>query len=213
MLYIPIHSDTLTYQNVTGNDTTFTSCSIDHLPHGSKARIEWREGKNTPFSEVVMSDSFSTQQWHYGNRIEYTEIHAWLSRDTIFINGKLKGKAFFRNYARNGNVWRQSFPFDLSGFALSSNPSDIFCGISLLGPTIMKFGTMKAIKIGIERQTIQGKNLELIHLRVSLLGILSKLWHGDYWYRRDNGMLVKSVSVDNLFSPPTISVLIGFEKK
>ena len=209
LLYSSLYGDTLTYQNVTGKDTTSTIYAIDQFKNYKKARTEWHEGENKSFSEVLMNDSFSTQQWNYFNGKTNTKIYAWLSHDTIFIKGTFKKRKIYRTFLRKGIVWKQSFPSDLTNFVLSSNPYSIFCGVGIFGFATMKFGTMKAIRIGIEHQTINGKTLELIHLGVSLTGILSRLWHGDYWYRKDNGTLVKSVSIDTPFFPPTITVLVG----
>ena len=209
LFYPSLYSETFTYQNVTGSETTSTIYTIDQVKDGKKARAEWHEGKSQPFSEVVMTDSFSTRQWKYFDSQTNTEIYAWISNDTVFINGTFKKKEIHRICLQNGIVWKQLFPFDLKNFVLSCNPTYVFCGIGLFGPATMKFGTMKAKRIGIEHQTINGKDLELVHLRVSLPGILSKFWHGDYWYTKDNGTLIKSVSVDKPFSSPTITVLGG----
>jgi hypothetical protein len=99
------------------------------------------------------------------------------------------------------------FPIDLKEFILSDSSSTLFCGVSTIAIATMQMGTLEAKKIGLEHMMINGKDMELLHVRVSLPGFRSIFWHGDYWYKQNCGTFIKSVSYDFPGAPPVISVL------
>jgi hypothetical protein len=207
MLSSTLHGDTLTYQNTIGSETTSIVFTLSQLAHAKKAKVEWHENGNISFSEVMMTDSFSTLSWRYKYALENSDINGQIAKDTVFLRGTHKKKKINKKFSAKGLDWKQVFPYDLKLFVVSDSSSIHFNGISLIGFANMQFGTLEAKKIGTEHLTLWGKDLELLHVRVSLPGLASIFWHGDYWYLKNSGMLIKSVAVNSPGAPPTISVL------
>lgn len=202
-----VSGETFTYQTVRGNDTASTIYSIQELRNGKKVSAEYHLGGGVSFSEVIMTDSFSTQSWRYTCRKEKSDLCGSIVNDTVVLKGICKNKPMEKVYPLKSIVWRQMFPFDLKKFVLSDSLSTSFCGVSIIALAYLKLGTLEVKKIGVEHIAILGKCLELVHIRVSLPGLNSVFWHGDYWFTKDDGMLIKSVSYDLPGSPPVVSVL------
>jgi hypothetical protein len=201
------YGDTLTYQTIMKNDTTSTVFILSQIENGKKARAEYHDDGVLAFSEVVMTDSFSTRNWRYICCQEKSDISGWLVNNAIVIKGKYKNRDVYKTFPQKNIDWKQMFPFDLRKFVLSDSTETRFCGVSIIGLANLQLGTLEANKIGMEHLTISGKDLELLHIRVSPPGWLSIFWHGDYWYTKNSGTMVKSISFDNPGLPPVISIL------
>jgi hypothetical protein len=199
--------DTLTYQTIAGSETTSTVFTISELEYGKKATAEYHRGGITSFSEVFMTDNFLTKNWRYQSEQDKSNLCGTLSRDTLILNGIFKNKAVDKKLRLNSIAWKQMFPFDLRKFVLSDSIATSFCGVSILEIAHMRLGTLDVKKIGMEHLTINGKDQELLHVKVMPAGVFSVFWHGDYWFRKSCGTMVKSVSVDYPGSPPVISIL------
>jgi hypothetical protein len=100
------------------------------------------------------------------------------------------------------------FPFDLREFVISDSTYKFMSGISICGFASMRFGTLLVQKLGIERQTVEGREIELLHVRAAPPGYYAIFWHGDYWFEKKTGTLVMSVSTNRPGAPPTLVMLI-----
>jgi len=203
-----VHSETLTYQTVTGSETTATVFTIHEVENGKKVRAEYNPHGIASFSEVTMTDSYSTQSWKYLCEKEKSDFSGWRSNDTVLVSGTYKSQKVSKRYPLKGVVWKQMFPFDLRDFVLSDSTTTCFCGVSTIEIATMQLGTLEVKKVGMERLSIGGKNRELLHVKVAPPGLLSVFWHGDYWYDKNNGTMVKSVSSDFPGAPSVSSTLV-----
>ena len=212
VLYSAIHgstntSDTLIYQTIAGTDTSSTIFIISELEYGKKASAKYIRGGISSISEVFMTDNFLTKTWRYQSDQDKSNLSGTLAKDTLILKGIFKNKIVDKKLRLNSIVWKQMFPFDLRKFVLSDSIATSFCGISILEIANMRLGTLDVKKIGTEQVTINGKDQELLHIKVAPAGVFSVFWHGDYWFRKSCGTMVKSVSVDYPGSPPVVSIL------
>lgn len=199
--------DTLTYQTIIGSDTTPTVFTLSQLKNGKKAKAEYHTGGVVAFSEVIMTDSFSTQNWRYICRQNKSDLTGWLVNNAVVIEGSFKNKKVYKTFPQKDIDWKQMFPFDLRNFVRSDSTRTSFCGVSTIEMASMQLGTLEVTKIGTEHVMVRNKNLELLHLHVAPPGLLSVFWHGDYWFAPNSGTLVKSISYDYPGAPPVISIL------
>jgi hypothetical protein len=199
--------DTLRYQTIMGKDTTSTIFTLSQLDRDKKAVAEYNRKGIQCFSGVIMTDSSATRKWTYKSDGDKIDLAASSANDTIILKGLYKSKKIDKKYPLNAVVWKQMFPFDLKDFIVSDNATTSFCGISTIEIGSLQLGTLEVKKIGIERLEINGKDTELLHVKVTLPGFMSMFWHGDYWYKKDTGLFVKSVSYDSPGAPPVISIL------
>lgn len=200
-------NDTLKYKTITGKDTASTVFTISQVGNGKQVVAEYNQKGIKYFSGVTMTDSFMTRNWTYKSSQEKTDLTALFSNDTVILKGSYKNLKIDKIFSLKTKHWKQMFPLDLKEFIISDSSSTLFCGISTIQIATMQMGTLEAKKIGLEHLTINGKDMELLHVRVSLPGFKSVFWHGDYWFKQNCGTFVKSVSYDFPGAPPVISIL------
>lgn len=200
-------SDTLKYKTITGKDTTSTVFTISQIENGKEVLAEYNLKGIKYFSGVTMTDSFMTRNWTYKSSQNKTDLAASFYNDTVILKGRYKNKKVDKIFPLNAKHWKQMFPLDLKEFVISDSSSTLFCGVSTISIATMQMGTLEAKKIGLEHMTINGKDMELLHVRVTVAGFKSIFWHGDYWYKQPSGTFVMSVSYDFPGKPPVISIL------
>ena len=59
-----------------------------------------------------------------------------------------------------------------------------------------------------KRSCLAGKEIAAVHLRISLSGLLSIFWHGDYWYRKGDGRFLRYRGKNRSGGPVAVSELV-----
>lgn len=202
-------ADTLTYQTTMGKDTVSTIYTISQVETGIKVVAEYNPKGVKCFSSVTMTDLLVTRNWTYKSIQDRTNLSAMFQNDSVILKGSYRNRKINKKFFLNTQIWKQMFPFDLKDFIISDSSETSFCGISTIEIAPMQLGTLVVKKIGLEHLQINGKDMELMHVRVAPPGVISVFWHGDYWYKKSCGTMVKSISYDFPGAQAVVSVLLN----
>ena len=198
---------TLTYKTTTGDLVSEATCSILQAPDSITIVLEWHERAQHLFSTVVTDAAWSATRWRYINKEEGSELTAVRQNGSIVLSGVYKKKPIKKIFPAGDMPWKEAFPYDMSAFAMGTQTKVKFIGIGLEGRSAMRLGKFVATKVGTETITVNSQKTEAIHVRIALAGVLSVFWHGDYWFRKNDGRVVKGISNEQ-GSLPIISELI-----
>jgi hypothetical protein len=75
----------------------------------------------------------------------------------------------------------------------------------------LKIGKFSVTRKADEPIDLAGKTVAAVHLRISLSGLLSVFWHGDYWYRRGDGRFLRYRGKNRPGGEVAVSELVGEE--
>ncbi len=145
--------------------------------------------------QTVCSPDFSTQTWEFINPRQDIHIRAERQGNIIKLQGRFKGKEVSQEYKINKRPWYQAWSFSLGAFAISgANKLEFFT----IRDDLKEF-TMNVTRQQEELVGIGGQNIEAVKVKVSLAGWMSKFWSADYWFRKTDGVLLKS---EGMNGPP-----------
>jgi hypothetical protein len=204
-----LQAATLTYRFFAGKDTVVSTCVVSKDGAGTKISSEWRSDTVDFRNELFIDKSMQDRTWTGVNERNGTVVRLVRSGDGIVLSGTFRGKPVAKTFPLNSSAWKQMMPYDLGDFALSTVASLTFTGVGLMGPYALKPYTLRAQRMGEETVAVQGAAMAAIHVRIAPTGLLAALWHGDYWFRKSDGVFVKSVSSGVPGSPGATMVLVG----
>jgi hypothetical protein len=190
----PSTADTLSYYFSMDKDTAFSSCIISKVEKGTIIKSDWRAETLFVQNELMLDTSGVERAWKSCNVREGTQVSAVRSGDSLLLTGTYRKKPVTKSYALKGIAWKQMIPFDLADFAFSKNASLTFLSIALMGPYALKTAQMQAKRVGEETISYKGETTAAIHIRVSPAGIFAALWHANYWFRKNDGVFIRSES-------------------
>jgi hypothetical protein len=202
-------ADTLSYRFSMDKDTSFSSCIISRAEKGTIIKTDWRAETLFIQNELMIDTSGVERAWKSGNVREGTQVTAVRSGDSLLLTGIFRKKPVAKSYPLNGVAWKQMIPFDLADFAFSKSASLTFLTLALMGPYPLKTAQMQAKRIGEETLSYKGEKFAAIHVRVSPAGIFAALWHANYWFRKSDGVFIRSESTGIPGRPGAVMELTG----
>ena len=169
------------YERITGDKTNITEVSC--LKDGN-ALTETYSLDNENCTINMTPDN--TMFWE-GNKngVPFRAVYE-SSRIVLSANGR--EKIFDAEYP-----WIQSFNFGFVSFILGEEKEIIFTSVR---PTDFKSFKMRTEKEEYEEIKIGNKVYKTIKAKVSLTGLLSGFWSAEYWYRLEDGIMVKYEAVE-----------------
>lgn len=204
-------TETLTYRESEG-DAVATHV-IRFLPEGEGFRVEL----TTARADGIVRQGFrvaadlTTREWTFSDPLRRMDLAASIQGEHIVLSGSIRGKQVGKRFAAAGPPWNQLFQMGLGPFVLSGRPGMSFRSIGTQGPGELKIGKMSVTRQGDETIDIGGKKIAAVHVRISLSGLLSIFWHGDYWYRGSDGLFLRYRGKNRSGGPVAVSELIAEE--
>lgn len=131
-----------------------------------------------------LDNNFETLYWELICPEENTDIKCRNMEDFLELEGTYRGKAIKKQIDLDGYKWVQLLPYGLKD-------GEEFRIIASTGSNAMKCGTMTVKSLGYEEIEVEGVKFETEHLKISLKGILSFAWKGNYWYNENEELLIK----------------------
>ena len=156
--------------------------------------------------EFETDDSFSVLTWRRKNAGEGTEFTASRQGNRILVAGRLRGKAVYKEHKTSTVPWKQLFPMGFEKFVTSTGKTLEFVA---LNPADLAMYTFVATKKETKKDVVDGKEIELLHVRVTLSGLLAPFWHGDAWHRRRDGRCIRYETVKGLTAPLSVTEFIS----
>ena len=157
----------------------------------------------------ILDRNYHTVSWTVRSAADGVDIKAVKNGETVRITGTMKGKPVDRAVDYPKHPWMQDFNLPVGAWVITNPPAPMkFSTINL-----MNYGwiTMSAENKGRETVTVDGKTVDTYHVRLSLTGVLSWMWHGDYWFRSTDGRFIRYEGNMMPGSPKTVYELVGEE--
>jgi hypothetical protein len=149
----------------------------------------------------------ATLAWTFSDPTRRLELAAHVQGAEIVLSGSDGGKAVAKRFAAAGPPWNQLFQMGLGPFVISGEKRMSFRSIGTEGPGELKLGKFTVTRQGDETIGLGGKEVVAVRLRVSLSGLLSVFWHGDYWFRRGDGRFLRYRGKNHAGGPVAVSEL------
>ncbi|MBE0664706.1 MAG: hypothetical protein IH584_02720, partial [Candidatus Aminicenantes bacterium] len=150
----------------------------------------------------------STLSWTFSDPERQMEWSAELRGDAVILSGLTGSRKIDKKFKVGDLPWNQLFQMGLEPFAVSASRGLKFCSIGTQGPGEMKMGKFTVSRQGGEKINSGGKEIAVMRLRVSLSGLLSIFWHGDYWYRQSDGRFLRYRGKNRPGGPVAVSELV-----
>jgi hypothetical protein len=192
---LPAPALTLVYTERAGSETTRHTFAIE--PSGGGFTIEVsseREGRLVIFQHLETDPGFSVLSWRWVEEAEATDVTAVRDGSSISLTGRRHDAKIARRFTVGDDPWYQLFPHGLESLALAGRGSAKFWAIGTTGISAMRIGSFRAVVAGAEQAEWGGARVPAIRVHVTLAGIGSILWFGDYWYRPADGRNLVSIS-------------------
>jgi hypothetical protein len=202
-------ADTLSYRFSMDKDTAFSTCVITKSGKSTTIYSDWRAETLSVANELVIDSTGIERAWKSSNAREGTRVSVVRSGDSLLLSGMFRKKPVTKSYALKGVAWKQMIPFDLTDFAFSNSASLVFETVALMGPYALKTAQMQVKRIGEELIVSKGEKTAAIHVRASPTGIFAALWHANYWFRKSDGVFIRSESTGMPGRPGAVMELTG----
>jgi len=139
--------------------------------------------------EVTTDNSFSTLRWAYHKLKDGTDVVFTRSENTLTGDGIYKGKKFQKVYQIDAEPWYEEWGVGLKSFVMGTENKSIFWSINPNDPN--QIGKFEATRLNKQTFVINETAVEVVHVKVSLQGILSLFYSADYWFRASDGTVVR----------------------
>jgi len=137
----------------------------------------------------------TTQKFTYKDSINNIDLSAIKDGKSITVIGNAADNIIDKTVKIDEKPWKQSMSYSLSEFALGESEKIEFWIIRM---DKFKGVKMQAVKDNIEDITINGKLFHTVKVKISSAGVLSKLWHGYYWYQVSDGLFLRYEGLNGL---------------
>jgi len=207
----PLAAETLTYREVEGGIVTTHVISVRPGEPGWTVELDTKREGGAVRQTFRTAADLTTLEWTFSDPARRMELAAAVQGDSIVLTGSFQGKNVAKKFTAAGAPWNQLFQVGLGPFALSARESFQFRSIGTQGPGELKIGKMTVTRKTDEVIDFAGTDVVAVHLRISLSGLLSVFWHGDYWYRRNDGRFLRYRGKNRAGGPQAVSELVKEE--
>ena len=204
-------AETLTYREVEGAAVTTHVLSLRSDGPGFSVELATTRPNGTVRQTFRTAVDLTTLEWTFSDPARRMELAAAVQGNDIVLAGSFQGRKIARKFPAAGAPWNQLFQVGLGPFALSAGESVQFRSIGTQGPGELKIGKFTVKRQDDEKIVIGGKDIMAVHLRISLSGLLSVFWHGDYWYRSGDGRFLRYRGKNRSGGPVAVSELVTEE--
>jgi hypothetical protein len=112
--------------------------------------------------------------------------------NVIRIQGEFQGEPIDRSVEVDDAPWYQALTYSLRTLLDSGQESMIFW---VLRPDNMSALKLKAVRKDSVQVTMNGEEVDAQKITVRPTGLLSKVWRADYWFRAQDGVMLRYEAV------------------
>ena len=205
-----LSAETLIYKEIEGEIFVTHTLIITAVPAGFRVELESRHSRGNMVRQTFRTSAdLATLAWTFSDPERQMELDARLLGKDIVLTGHSRGDKVEKKFSSAGAPWNQLFQMGLPPFVRGKEKGFQFRSIGTQGPGEMKIGKFTVTRRADEKITLAGKEITAIRLRISLSGLLSIFWHGDYWYRHGDGRFLRYRGKNRPGGPIAVSELIG----
>jgi hypothetical protein len=197
------------YEEKTGQLITTHHFVIETTPSGYSIDLV-SEIQDVQVHQTYQLDAnLNTLSWSFENPKTKTKVNARREENNIYLTGIEENEPIKKTFEINHLPWNQTFNIGLERFALSPEQTMKFWSIGTSGPGNMKITKFKVKKKKTETITLKGQEVQAVYITMSLTGVLSIFWTGNYWYRKSDGTFLRYKGKNKPGAPVTIMELIS----
>ncbi|MCX6556796.1 MAG: hypothetical protein NTW95_05105 [Candidatus Aminicenantes bacterium] len=185
-------AEILTYREVEGDLTVTHTLVITPAAPGYAIELTSLGSNGRTVRQTFRTAAdISTLAWTFSDPARQMELAATVRGDEIVLSGSFRGQKVDKRFSAGGAPWNQLFQMGLVPFVLGGEEKSQFRSIGTQGPGELKIGKFTMTRQDGEKILLAGKEIEAVHVRISLSGLLSIFWHGDYWFRSGDGRFLR----------------------
>ena len=200
--------EVLTFREVEGDETAVHAITVSPAGSGFHVELTTTRGSNVVRQTFLVDSDLATREWTFSDPVRRMDLAAAVQGEKIILSGSFQGRKIDKRFDAAGPPWNQLFQMGLGLFVLSGKKGVSFRSIGTQGPGELKIGKMTVTRKEEVSITIGGREVDAVHVRISLSGILSMFWHGDYWYRRSDGRFLRYRGKNRSGGPVAVSELV-----
>lgn len=202
---------TLTYRETEGDAATTHVIRIQPDGDGFRVELSSERPAGTVRQAFRVAADLGTREWRFSDPGREMDLAASIRGERIVLSGSFRGKKVDKRFAAGGAPWNQLFQMGLAPFVLTGGRETAFRSIGTQGPGELKIGRMSVTRKGEETIEIAGRPIAAVRVRIALSGLLAVFWHGDYWYRKSDGLFLRYRGKNRKGGPIAVSELIAEE--
>ncbi|MBN2232019.1 MAG: hypothetical protein JW781_04250 [Deltaproteobacteria bacterium] len=126
----------------------------------------------------------------------HTDVQARREGNVIVLSGTCEGVALDRRLPVDDAPWLQPLSYSFRSFIAGEDDEIEFWTIR---PDKLKAVKMKAERREIESLMVDGRPVAARKVRISLTGLMGRLWAGYYWFRCEDGLFLR---YEGVHGPP-----------
>lgn len=157
---------------------------------------------NGEVTETVLAPDWATKRWELHNREEDTNLVAKRSGDLIIVQGRFKGKEVAKKIKIDGRPWFQAWNLSFGPFVLSGEGKREFWAIQ---DSDLKEFVMVVLREKEEALELNDEAVEAVKFKVTLNNWMSIFWSCNYWFRKSDGVFLRSEGANG---PPGTPVTV-----
>lgn len=206
-----VWSEIRVYRETVGKKVIFHNYTIEPMAEGYLIKLVKMSDELEDEAEFELDSSLATLKWFYRNPKKKTAVTAYQENNFISLSGTYEEKKLNKKFKINDSPWKQIISLDLENFVSTGEKEVTFWAIGIEGPGAMKISELSAKLKNEETVTVDEKEVDAIRIRISMTGIMSVLWHGDYWYRKSDNKFIRYEGDSGPGTPLSITELIQEE--
>jgi hypothetical protein len=146
----------------------------------------------------------NTRLWKLDNG--RVKVKARRQDNIIIIKGEKDGEPVEKHIEIDSSPWFQPLSYSLQDLALNESETIVFW---MIRPDTLKVVRLQAKRADEETLVLGDQEITAIRVEITLTGILSTIWKGNYWFRKEDGLFLRYQSRHGL--PGTAETVISLK--
>jgi hypothetical protein len=172
------------YRYTNGDETVLASITIEPLDSlfratYTRSQITW---------SVLCDSSGGTKLANFQDRAAKTDLKLSREGDILRITGVRGAEPVDEKIQIDSSPWYQFLPFSLQLF---SNTTSRVVQFWAVRPSDLKHAKFRATRDSGEWLRIDGSTWETQKIKITLCGLLARLWQGYYWFRKADNLFAR----------------------
>jgi hypothetical protein len=188
------------YENTKGSERYSSSLSLKQTGSGYSVHV------NLGYAELygIIDPNLDIVSFRCVIESDKTDLTVKKEGDSVSASGLSKGKSIDKRFRVDGTPWRQFSEIGWSDFILGNKKTFTYWVFVVYQLEMVK---LVAEKGGTEKITVDGREVQAVHIIVKPEGFYSLFWHADYWFSKEDGTYLRYKACEGIGVPDTITTL------
>lgn len=199
------------YQEKTGTEVVTHRFNIETIPTGYTIHLTTETKEGNIQQQFNCDTTLATLSWSYDDPQQKTKVQASRNGPIISLTGTDRGNPVQKKFEVDQLAWNQTFNLGLEQFVLTKEDTLKFWAIGVKGPGNMKITRFKVKKKTTDPilLTVGNQKIPALYITISLTGLLSLFWTGEYWFRQGDGVFLRYKGKNKPGAPVSFMQLVS----